>query len=140
MSTGTRRCCFSDALGERVAGCSKAVKSTRQYRRAVYCSDGAAHGACTAWLDRIRKASQFTFGTPRTPSALRRRAATKLQCGGLLAMSDLLEDYLAGNQAGTRIYDVSMLLKRAAARFGSVDAVPVETVMRRVQQFDVDEN
>lgn len=137
MSPGSRRCCFSDALGERVAGCSKALKSTRQYRRAVYCTSGEAHGVCVAWLNRVRSASRFTFRVPRTPSALPRPAATKLQCGGLLGMQDLLEGDTDG--ADGRIQDVSELLRRAIRRFGSVAAVPLEAVVRRVQQFETND-
>lgn len=131
-----RRCCFSDAVGTRAAGCTKAVKLTRQYRRTVECTDSSAHGLCAAWLDCVRRASNFTLGTPESPSALPRRAAVKLQSGGLLGMGDLLDEH----QHGSRIQDVSELLQRALARYGSFDNVPLQGVIRRIHQFDTDEH
>lgn len=130
-----RRCCFADAVGTRVAGCTKAVKLTRQYRRTVECTDGKAHEACAAWLDRVRRASNFALGTRQSPSALPRRTAVKLQSGGLLGMGDLLE----GHQSCSRIQDVSDLLRRALARYGSFDEVPLQTVIQRVRQVDSDD-
>jgi hypothetical protein len=134
VTINTRRCCFADALDARVAGCSKALKSARQYRRIVYCSSEEAHGRCAAWLDHVRRHSQFTLGTRRTPSALPRRVAVKLQGGGLLAIRDLLD-----GAAGDRIRDVSGLLRRALTRYGSLDEVPMETIVRRIHGFERDE-
>lgn len=130
-----RRCCFSDAVGTRVAGCSKAVKLTRQYRRTVECTDGGAHGRCTAWLDCVRRASNFTLGTRESPSALPRRSAVKLQSGALLGMGDLLEE----QQRCSRIQDVSDLLQRALARYGAFENVPLQSVIKRIHQHDTDE-
>jgi hypothetical protein len=134
MSAEARRCCFADALGARVAGCSKALKSTRQYRRTTCCTNGEAHALCVAWLNRLREGSRFALGARHTPSALPRGEAIKLQCGGLLGMRDIVEQ-----QPSVRIRDVSILLKRAVARFGSLGGVPMEPVIRRVQAFDADD-
>lgn len=134
MTIDTRRCCFADVLDARVAGCSKALKFAKQYRRTVYCSSGEAHERCAAWLNHVRRHSQFALGTRRTPSALPRRVAVKLQGGGLLAIRDLLD-----GAAGDRIRDVSALLRRALARYRSLDEIPMETVMRRVHSFGRDE-
>jgi hypothetical protein len=134
MSTETRRCCFADALSARVAGCSKALKSTRQYRRTTCCTNGEAHALCAAWMNHLRTGSRFALGAQHTPSALPRGTAVKLQCGGLLGMRDLVEQ-----QPSVRIRDVSILLKRAISRFGSLQDVPMEPVIRRVQAFDTDE-
>lgn len=134
MTADARRCCFADALGARVAGCSKALKSARRYRRTTCCCNSEAHGRCVAWLDHVRKHSRFTLGTRGTPSALPRRMAVKLQAGGLLAMQDLLD-----GSTGERIHDVSGLLSRVLRRYGSLDEVPMEAVVRRVHGFDSDE-
>lgn len=129
-----RRCCFSDAVGSRVAGCTKAVRTTRQYRRTVECSSSRAHGVCAAWLDHVRQASNFTLGTRQSPSALPRRDAVKLQGGGLLGMGDVIEEH----QRAGRIQDVSDLLQRALARYGSFDEVPMQPVIQRIHEFDAD--
>lgn len=131
-----RRCCFSDAVGTRVAGCTKAVKLTRQYRRTVECTDSRAHGVCAAWLDCVRRASTFALGTHQSPSALPRRAAVKLQGGGLLGMGDVIEEH---HQRGARIQDVSALLQRALNRYGSFDDVPLQRIIQRVHEFDADD-
>lgn len=131
----TRRCCFSDAVGHRVAGCAMAVRTTRQYRRTVECTNHRAHGVCAAWLDCVRRASRFTLGTRQSPSALPRRTALKLQSGGLLGMGDVID----GQQRAGRIQDVSDLLQRALARFGSLDSVPLQAVIQRVHEFDADD-
>lgn len=131
----TRRCCFSDAVGHRVAGCAMAVRTTRQYRRTVECTNHQAHGVCAAWLDCVRRASRFTLGTRQSPSALPRRTALKLQSGSLLGISDVLETH----QRSGRIQDVSGLLRRALARFGSLDSVPLHAVIQRVHEFDADD-
>lgn len=128
-----RRCCFPDAIGARVAGCSKAVRATRQYRRTVECTSGQAHGVCAAWLDHVRQAARFTLGTPRSPSALPRRDAVRLQSGALLGAGDMLEQQRAG-----RIQDVCDLLQRVLARYGSFDDVPLQQVMQRVHELDDD--
>jgi hypothetical protein len=129
-----RRCCFPDALDARTAGCGMAIKASRQYRRVVYCADARSHGTCWNWLDRTRKAARFFLGTPRSPSALPRRKAIKLQCGGLLGIGDLME-----KQPVRRVENVCVLLRRALARYGSFDRVPLETVVKRVHEFDADD-
>jgi len=130
-----RRCCFSDAVGSRVAGCTNAVRSTRRYRRTVECTHNRAHGVCAAWLDCVRRASTFTLGTRRSPSALPRRVAVKLQGGGLLGLGDVIEEH----QRAGRIQDVSDLLQRALARYGTFDKVPLQAVIQRVHEFDADD-
>lgn len=130
-----RRCCFADAVGTRTAGCSKAIRLTRQYRRTVECSDHRAYAACAAWLDCVRRASSFALGSQQSPSALPRRAAARLQGGGLLGMGDVLEEH----QRCSRVQDVSDLLQRALARYGSFDNVPLQPVIRRISELDTDE-
>lgn len=112
-----------------------AARSTKQYRRTVECTNSEAHGICAAWLDCVRRASRFTLGTRQSPSALPRRAAIKLQGGGLLGMGDLIEEH----QRSGRIQDVSNLLQRALARYGSFDQVPLQAVIQRVHEFDSDD-
>lgn len=128
-----RRCCFPDALGARVAGCTMAVKARRQYRRAVYCADSRAHGTCVKWLEQVRNAARFSLGTPRTPSALPRRTAARLQCGGLLGLGELIE-----KQPVPRVQDVSGLLRQALTRYGSFDRVPLQAVVKKVHDLDID--
>jgi len=124
-----RRCCFADAVGRRVAGCTKARKSAERYRRTVHCLDGDAHGRCAAWLDRVRHGSRFAFGTPHTPGALSRPSADRLQRGGLLGMGDLLD-----GQTVSRVDDVSQLLRRAEARFNTLEQVPLQSVIQRLHE------
>lgn len=128
-----RRCCFAEAVGGRSMGCTQASRATQQYRRTVYCRSREAHGVCAAWLDQVRRASRFTLGAKRSPAALPRRAAARIQRGALLGMRDLLDD-----QASDRIRDVSDLLRRALARFGSFDQVPMGSVVHRVHAADED--
>ena len=129
-----RRCCFSDAIGARVAGCTKATRTTRQYRRTIECTSSEAHGICAAWLDRVRRSSRFALGVRQPPSALPRRAAVKLQGGGLLGMGDLMDDH----RPSRRIQDVSALLRQGLSRYESFDKVPMQQVIQRVQEFDTD--
>lgn len=131
----TRRCCFADAVGARVAGCPMAIKQSTRYRRTVACTNSEAHGVCAAWLDRVRHAARFTLGTRQSPSALPRRAAIKLQGGGLLGMGDVIGDH----QPSGRIQDVSGMLRRALNRYGSFDRVPLQQVIQRVHEFDADD-
>lgn len=128
-----RRCCFVDAVGARVAGCPKAVKSTARYRRTVQCTSKEAHETCAAWLDHLRKGARFAFGARYSPSALPRHAAVKLQGGGLLGMGELLEG------RAVRVRDVAALLQRALARYGSFDDVPLAPIMRRIHEFDAND-
>jgi len=130
-----RRCCFEDAVGSRVAGCTQAARTTKQYRRTVECTNDKAHGICAAWLDRVRNATRFTLGIPRSPSALPRRTAARLQGGGLLGMGDVIEEH----QRSNRIRDVSDLLQRALARYGSLDSVPLQSVVKRVHELGDDD-
>lgn len=133
MNEPVRRCCFPDAVGRRVAGCTKARKSTKQYRRTVDCVDSDAHELCAAWLDRVRLASRFALGTTHAPAALPAPAAGKLQCGGLLGMADLLE-----GESVKRVDDVSRLMRRAITRYDSFESVPLEPVIQRVHKYDAE--
>lgn len=130
MSGPVRRCCFPDAVGRRLAGCTKARKTTKQYRRVVNCLDSGAHELCAAWLDRVRQASRFALGTTHSPGALPTPAAGKLQCGGLLGLGDLLE-----GDAVRRVDDVARLMRRAVTRYDSLDRVPLEPVIQRVHKY-----
>lgn len=133
------RCCFSDAVANRVARCSKARGATREYRRTVECSSERAQGICTAWLDHVRRASRFTMGSSQAPSALRRQDAIRLQGGGLLGMGDAINTVVDAQKRSERVRDVSELMEQALARFGSFDQVPLQPVIRRVHEFDADE-
>lgn len=108
-----------------------ARQGTHHYRRTVHCVDDDAHGICAAWLDHIRRASGFLLGRRRSPAALQRRATFKLQCGSLLGMGDLIE-----GPTQNRIDEVTGLLRRALARYGSFERVPMAPVIRRVRQFE----
>jgi hypothetical protein len=130
VSGPARRCCFPEAVSRRVAGCTKAHKTAKQYRRIVHCLDKDAHDRCAAWLNQVRQASRFTLGTAHTPGALPRAAAGRLQCGGLLGMGDLLEGATV-----QRIDDVANLTRRAVTRYESLDRVPLQTVIQRVHEY-----
>lgn len=133
------RCCFSDAVAKRVVRCSKARGATRQYRRTVECSSERGHGLCAAWLDHVRRASRFAMGASRPPSALRRGDAIRLQGGGLLGLGDVVNPVVDGQNRSGCVRDVSELMERAVARFGSFDEIPLQPVIRRVREFDTDE-
>lgn len=50
-------------------------------------------------------------------------------------MGDVLEEH----QRCSRIQDVSDLLQRALARYGSFDRVPLQRVIQRVSRFAADD-
>lgn len=130
MNKPEPRCCFAYAVGRRVAGCAKAERSVKHYRRVVRCLDGEAHEHCAAWLDRVREASRFTFGTPHVPAALPDSKADRLQCGGLLGLGDVLD-----GETVRRIEDVSGLLRRALGRYDSLKRVPLQAVVQRIHEY-----
>jgi len=127
-----RRCCFADAVAARVAGCTRADRSTDRCRRTVRCTSGEAHGRCAGWLDQVRRSANFALGARQSPSALSRRAAARLQSGSLLGMADVLD----GAGDGGRIQDVAGLVSRALSRYGSFDNIPLQPVMQRVSELD----
>lgn len=123
-------CCFSEAIVTRACACPKATKYASGYRRRVACRDPVAQAACSEWIHLIRRAAKFSMGHSRSPAALPRNLALKLQCGGLEGLRQTIDP-----NESNKVIDVCALIKRAASRFGKVGEIPMAGIVRAIHAY-----
>lgn len=79
----------------------------------------------------MRKSASFTLGVAYSPSALPHAKAAKLQCGGLIGLQNAL-DQVVQNE---RVNDVYSLVQRALKRYGSLQALPEQDIVRSIASY-----
>jgi len=88
---------------------------------------------CGAWLELLRPRAQFALQLTQVSGPLPHGKEMRVQCGGLKGLQALDAPEVADPQ----VSDVAGLLAAAAERFGTLEAVPFQDVVKFIAQFQL---
>lgn len=125
-----RPCPFEATIFSRTAACRLAERVQLAERQSVNCRDPRAQARCLCVLEFVRHRANFALGRAQPSALLPFGQAVKVQAGGLLG----LQDALGGDPAGA-VADVDELLDNLVTRFGDLESVPFEVVVRRIAHY-----
>ncbi len=131
-----RRCVFEKAVLAGRCACSRARRRNLAEREAVACESARGRAQCEAWLTQLRARAQFALRLRDGDGPLPHARAIKLQAGGLLGLAGLMAG--AGEKPWLRegrVADVRGLLDAACERFGGLEGLPFEEIVRAVARF-----
>ncbi len=127
-----RRCILEKALHSRKVTCSRAQRILLADREAVGCGSDAAQQRCQALLSVLRDNARFALQMTQIGGPLPHNKEIKVQVGGMLGLQALLYPERAASETDD---DAFSLLDAAQARFGSLDRLPYQDIVKHVSHF-----
>lgn len=118
-------CVFAKALQAQCAVCELARRDSIGETESVACASPLARSACGTLYGLLREKSAFALGLKATQRVLRHGQVMKIQCGGLLGLKQVIEP-------AAHAPDVHRLVRTAAERYGSLDALPFSVIVQGV--------
>ncbi|NIP71989.1 MAG: hypothetical protein GWO16_02670 [Gammaproteobacteria bacterium] len=126
-----RRCVFEKALLTRRFGCQKLTTTNIGEREAVGCSDGSAQQQCRRLLEHMRRNAAFVLKRTGMPGPFPHAHEIRVQCGGLLGLKQLI----CGESESDSLADIHALVRRTAAEYEDLDALPYRTLVRSIARY-----
>jgi len=126
------RCVFEKAVLTRMFACRNLVRMNIAEREAAGCADPAAQRQCDELLDRTRRNASFALRVTHVSGPLPHAKELKVQCGGLLGLQTCLEER-PPDPSG--VDDIHGLVERARRRFGGLERLPYQELIRSVSDF-----
>lgn len=127
-----RRCVLEKALNSRKATCSCAQRILLADREVVGCKSDAAQQRCQALLGILRDNARFALQMAHIGGPLPHNKEIKVQVGGMLGLQALLHPERATSET---VDDVVSLLNTAQTRFGSLDQLPYQDIVKYISHF-----
>jgi hypothetical protein len=126
-------CAFEKAVLNRWCDCSRLERFNLGEREGVTCGAWTAQQNCATLLGLLRQHARFALRARALPGPLPHARELKLQAGGLRGLQGLLAPHTEAQQ----VRDVSALVSALQTRYGSLDQVPFDAVVRSVAAFEV---
>lgn len=120
-------CVFERAILRRCAVCRHAQRLNIAEREAVSCQSATSRTNCQQFLKLMHEKSLFAIKTENPDEPLPFGKEIKIQCGALLGLQSEL--------SADAPIDISCALDEAVQKFGSLDALPFENIVREVTAF-----
>lgn len=127
-----RRCVLEKALNSRKVTCSCARRILLADREAVGCKSDAAQQRCRTLLNILRDNARFALQMTHIGGPLPHNKEIKVQVGGMLGLQALLHPERAASETAA---DVFGLLNTAQARFGRLEQLPYQDIVKHVSRF-----
>ncbi len=127
-----RKCVFEKAIVARRCTCSKAQRFHLADREGVSCLDAGGNHTCSRLLEILHHKTGFALHLTRPTSRLPHAKEIKVQIGGMLGIQKLLYPEKAQPQA---VEDIFRLTQEALHRFGRLEALPYEEIVRSIVNF-----
>jgi hypothetical protein len=124
-------CAFEKAVLNRRCDCSKVERFNLGEREGVTCSSWSAQQNCATLLGLLRQSARFALHATALPGPLPHARELKVQAGGLRGLQALVDPTRLETE------DVHGLVTALQSRFGALDRIPFETVMRAIAAFEV---
>jgi hypothetical protein len=115
------KCPFESPITSGRARCVNAREVVRRGGSEYDCQDPSAHAQCTKLCARLKTIGLSAFQVEDDLTATPHSVMVKIRGGGLSGLQRLMGGDVAS------IDDVGALVEQAVARFGGVDALPLET-------------
>jgi hypothetical protein len=126
-------CAFEKAVLGRQCDCSQLERFNLGEREGVACGAWTAQQNCVTLLRLLRQNARFSLGATQLPGPLPHAGELKVQAGGLRGLQALA----APDAPADRVPDVHALVSALRARYGSLEQVPFERVVRAIAAFEV---
>jgi hypothetical protein len=127
-----RFCPYEKTILTNHGACSQARKFCIAEREGVQCDSALAQAACLEFLDRLRQQARFALKSTDTGAALPHAKAMRLQIGGLRGIQSALAP---DDPAPNVIADIRATIEAAIARFGTLERLPFDHIMRQVAAY-----
>jgi hypothetical protein len=136
-AVNTRACVFEKTILTNNGACSLAQKFCIAEREGVHCGADAALADCSELLTTLRRQARFTLKTiaaDATPGAdaLPHAKAMRIQVGGLRGLQAALTP---DQPVPVRIADIRDTVRTALARFGGLDALPFQDIIKQIAAY-----
>lgn len=125
-SGGANACVFAKALLSRVASCELASRSARGEQEVLECTSPVARINCSTLAALLHERSRFALHLPGPSRPLMHQQAMRLQCGGLMAICEVL---------GVADRDVHRLVATAYERHASLTELPWEPLVAAIKTW-----
>lgn len=125
-------CQFEKAVLSSRCACSKAQRLNLAEREAVVCTLQAARLRCQALLDALHQNARFALKQAHQPDAMPHGKEMKVQCGGLQGLQAALFP-----ESGEGVGDIAGLVEQAVARFGGLEHLPYQEIVRAIAHYQV---
>lgn len=120
-------CVFERAILRRCAVCMHAQRLNIAEREAVSCQSESRRSLCQEFLELMHQKSLFAIKPENPDEPLPFGKEIKIQCGALLGLQTEL--------AADAPVDISLVLEEVAQKYGGIDALPFENIVREVTAF-----
>jgi hypothetical protein len=120
-------CVFERAILRRCAVCHHAQRLNIAEREAVSCQSETDRPSCQQFLELMHHKSLFAIKTENPDEPLPFGKEIKIQCGALYGLQAEL--------AAETPIDISLALGDAVGKYGGLDALPFENIVREVTAF-----
>lgn len=127
-----QRCVFEKTILSRRAGCEFGKRFCIAEREGVACRHSEAHQRCKELLDTMRHNALFSLRLTQLEDQLPHGKEIKVQTGGLIG----LQRILAADQTDDAIGDINGLLEQALSRFGGLQSLPYDEIVRSIVHFE----
>lgn len=125
-------CPFEKAILICQCGCREAGRINIAEREAVNCLDAAALEDCVQLLGLLRHNAAFALKLTHVDEVLPHAKHVKVQCGGLLGLQRVLQPEWAEERP---VADIRGLVLAALARFGNLQELPYNEIIRGIAGF-----
>jgi len=127
-----RRCPYEKAVLTGNCACSLAKRFCIAEREGVRCATDEGQTRCMDFLERLRAQARFALKTTDGGSALPHAKAMRVQVGGLRGIHAAVQPE---ENVPERIDDIDATVEAAVRRFGSLDALPFQTIVQQITAF-----
>jgi hypothetical protein len=127
-----RFCPFEKSILTNHCRCTRARRFCIAEREGVNCSADDAQARCIELLDLLRTQARFALKTTAERSALPHAKAMRVQVGGLRGIHAAVQPE---ENVPERIDDIDATVEAAVRRFGSLDALPFQTIVQQITAF-----
>lgn len=127
-------CPFEKAILICQCACRESRRVNIAERIAVSCLESRAQDDCTQLLGLLRHNAAFALKLTHADTVLPHAKHVKVQCGGLIGLHEVLHPETA---AAPQIEDIRGLVLEAQVRFGSLEDLPYNEIVRGIAGFQV---
>jgi hypothetical protein len=127
------RCCvYEKSVLTNQCTCSQAERFCIAEREGVRCSSATGQQQCVDLLQLLRAGARFALKSSAIPDALPHGKAMRIQVGGLRGLHRVLRPELPLQQP---IVDVCGLISDAKRHFGSLENLPLQTIIKEIAVY-----
>lgn len=123
-------CPFEKPILAAQCGCENATRNVVAERMSVGCRSPIAHHNCRLLVELLKERSRFALKLTDTLSDLPFGKRMRVMVGGLTGLRRVLDPAAAGPVA-----NIHALLCAAQARFGALESVPFDEIVRAIAAF-----